>query len=244
MPSSRPTRRRRVERRQARAARRARLVALLVVLAAVFVVALAPHRFRRPDDDADVGHRPAPEPGHRRADAADHRDRRAARAGAAAAPDLAEPPDRDRLPLRRRRRAVPPAGRAPGERGPRAASRARHLRRRRRLAEVVPAGRRRARRRSTSARRSAATSTRRSTGRSSAIRPFVVEGKTYGSEIDIQPQNAPSLVVAVTQLVADPALDGRHAGRQRRDEARPGRRPRDRSSNRRSRATRTTPGTT
>ena len=39
-----------------------------------------------------------------------------------------------------------------------------------------------------------------------AIRPFVVEGKTYGAEIDIQPQNAPSLVVAVTQLVADPAL--------------------------------------
>lgn len=39
-----------------------------------------------------------------------------------------------------------------------------------------------------------------------AIRPFVVEGKQYGSEIDIQPQNAPSLVVAVTQLAADPAL--------------------------------------
>jgi len=39
-----------------------------------------------------------------------------------------------------------------------------------------------------------------------AIRPFVVEGKTYGSEIDIQPQTAPSLVVAVTQLVSDPAL--------------------------------------
>jgi hypothetical protein len=39
-----------------------------------------------------------------------------------------------------------------------------------------------------------------------AIRPFVVEGKAYGSEIDIEPQTAPSLVVAVTQLVADPAL--------------------------------------
>ena len=39
-----------------------------------------------------------------------------------------------------------------------------------------------------------------------AIRPFVVEGKTYGSEIDIQPQVAPSLLVAVTQLGADPAL--------------------------------------
>lgn len=38
------------------------------------------------------------------------------------------------------------------------------------------------------------------------IHPFVVEGKQYGSEIDIQPQTAPGLVVAVTQLVADPAL--------------------------------------
>jgi hypothetical protein len=38
------------------------------------------------------------------------------------------------------------------------------------------------------------------------IRPFVVEGRQYGSEIDIQPQTAPGLVVAVTQLVADPAL--------------------------------------
>jgi hypothetical protein len=39
-----------------------------------------------------------------------------------------------------------------------------------------------------------------------AIRPFIVEGKQYGAEIDIQPQNSPSLVVAVTQLAADPAL--------------------------------------
>jgi hypothetical protein len=39
-----------------------------------------------------------------------------------------------------------------------------------------------------------------------AIRPFIVEGRQYGSEIDLQPQTAPGLVVAVTQLVADPAL--------------------------------------
>ena len=40
-----------------------------------------------------------------------------------------------------------------------------------------------------------------------AIRPFIVMGKQYGSEIDIQPQSAPSsLVVAVSQLNADPAL--------------------------------------
>jgi hypothetical protein len=41
MPSSRPIRRRRVERREARAARRARRFALLVVLAVVLVIALA-----------------------------------------------------------------------------------------------------------------------------------------------------------------------------------------------------------
>lgn len=41
MPSSRPTRRRRVERREVRAARRARRFALLTVLAVVLVVALA-----------------------------------------------------------------------------------------------------------------------------------------------------------------------------------------------------------
>ena len=39
-----------------------------------------------------------------------------------------------------------------------------------------------------------------------AIRPFIVMGKRYGSEIDIQPQGSPSLVVAITQLTADPAI--------------------------------------
>ena len=39
-----------------------------------------------------------------------------------------------------------------------------------------------------------------------AIRPFIVMGRQYGSEIDIQPQGSPSLVVAVTQLTADTAL--------------------------------------
>jgi hypothetical protein len=39
-----------------------------------------------------------------------------------------------------------------------------------------------------------------------AIRPFIVMGKQYGVEIDIEPQNSPSLVVAVSQLTADPGL--------------------------------------
>ena len=39
-----------------------------------------------------------------------------------------------------------------------------------------------------------------------AIRPFIVMGRQYGSEIDIQPQSSPSLVVAVTQLTVDSTL--------------------------------------
>jgi hypothetical protein len=39
-----------------------------------------------------------------------------------------------------------------------------------------------------------------------AIHPFILMGKQYGSEIDIQPQSAPSLIVAVSQLTANPAL--------------------------------------
>jgi hypothetical protein len=38
------------------------------------------------------------------------------------------------------------------------------------------------------------------------IAPFVVAGHRFGSQIDIQPQNAPSLVVTLTQLRADSAL--------------------------------------
>ena len=39
-----------------------------------------------------------------------------------------------------------------------------------------------------------------------AITPYVVGGKHYGQQIDIQPANAPSVVVALTQLKADPSL--------------------------------------
>jgi hypothetical protein len=38
------------------------------------------------------------------------------------------------------------------------------------------------------------------------ISPFVLNGRTYGSQIDIQPAVAPSLVVTLTQLARDPAL--------------------------------------
>jgi hypothetical protein len=39
-----------------------------------------------------------------------------------------------------------------------------------------------------------------------AITPYIIGGKRYGSRIDIQPQNAPSLVVSLTQLKVDPSL--------------------------------------
>jgi hypothetical protein len=39
-----------------------------------------------------------------------------------------------------------------------------------------------------------------------AITPYVVGGKRFGSRIDIQPQNAPSVVVSLTQLEVDPSL--------------------------------------
>ena len=36
--------------------------------------------------------------------------------------------------------------------------------------------------------------------------PFVLNGRTYGARIDIQPVNAPSIVVSLTQVRPDPAL--------------------------------------
>jgi hypothetical protein len=38
------------------------------------------------------------------------------------------------------------------------------------------------------------------------LTPYIVNGRRYGSEIDIQPTGAPSLVVSVTHLKPDPAL--------------------------------------
>jgi hypothetical protein len=38
------------------------------------------------------------------------------------------------------------------------------------------------------------------------ITPYIVAGHRYGSRIDIQPQSAPSLIVSLTQLRADPSL--------------------------------------
>ena len=62
------------------------------------------------------------------------------------------------------------------------------------------------------------------------ITPYIVGGHRFGTRIDIQPQSAPSLVVSLTQLRADPSLklgsnvvSGRDASRHRRQ-------PRDRGA--------------
>jgi hypothetical protein len=38
------------------------------------------------------------------------------------------------------------------------------------------------------------------------LRGYVLDGKTYGSMIDIQPTGEPSIVVSITHIQADPAL--------------------------------------
>ena len=124
--------------------------------------------------------------------------------GPSTAPGLAEPADGDRLPLRRRRRSHPAPRRAPGERGSCAAvvhgifgggggSP--------RWYQLAGGGRRR----STSAPRSAATSTRRSTEQSSRSAPSWSRQDVRLRDRHPAPDR-PSVIVAATQLVSDPAL--------------------------------------
>ena len=49
-------------------------------------------------------------------------------------------------------------------------------------------------------------STRRVHGTIVGIEKVILNGKVYGQRIDIQPAAAPSLVVSVSDLAADPAL--------------------------------------
>lgn len=204
MPSSRPTRRRRVERRQARTARRARLVALLAVLVAVFLVALGLTAFGGTTS---------------RVSAIIPRQSQATVAQTRPATEIValRGPVRLQLPISQSRLtaigyhsagdgalSLEPVGHQAnegvvqrivhgifggGDASPK-------------WYQLAGGG--------TSALDVGAPIGSDvyspADGTVVAIRPFVVEGKKYGSEIDIQPQNAPSLVVAVTQLVADPAL--------------------------------------
>jgi hypothetical protein len=203
MPSSRPKGRRRIERRQVRSARRARRLALLVLLAAVFLVALAltafgggnarpPAAFTRPNLGSAVQARPTPEIVALRG------------------------PVRLQLPVSQARLTA--IGYHSANDGALPLSPVGHQANEGVLQRIVHdifgggggtprwyelGG-------GTSALdvgASAGTDVYSPVdGTIAAIRPFVVEGRRYGSQIDIAPQTAPSLVVTVTQLVADPAL--------------------------------------
>ncbi|MGH3008053.1 MAG: hypothetical protein ACRDLM_01410 [Gaiellaceae bacterium] len=202
MPSSRPNGRRRVERRQARSARRARRFALLVLLAAVFVVALALTAFGGntvrtafPLSKASLAAapvRPSPEivalRGGVRLQLPIAQARVTAIGYSAASGALALSPlghqVNEGLLSRLAHGIFGGGGGSPhwyqlGGGG----------------TSALDVG--------------AAAGTEvyaPANGIVAAIRPFVVEGKQYGSEIDIEPQNSPSLVVAVSQLVSDPSL--------------------------------------
>ena len=205
MPSSRPTRRRRVERRQARHARRARLVALLVVLAAVFLVALGLTAFAGTTTAPTSAIVP-------RVNLANVPQNRPATEIVAL-----RGPVRLQLPISQSRLTA--IGYHSAGAGALSLQPVGHQANEGLVQRVVHgifgggggspkwyqlAGG------GTSALDVGAPigSDVYSPvdGTVVAIRPFIVEGRTYGSEIDIQPQNAPSVVVAVTQLVADPAL--------------------------------------
>ena len=239
MPSSRPTRRRRVERRQARVARRARLVALLVVLSAVFFVAIALTAF---------GGTTTPTA------AIVPRQSQATTAQTRPATEIVAQRGQVRLQLPISQSRLTAIGYHSAGTGALSLQPVGHQANEGLVQRVVHgifgggggspkwyqlAG-------GTSALDVGAPigSDVYSPvdGTVVAIKPFVVEGKAYGSEIDIQPQNAPSVVVAVTQLVADPALAvvPRWSAARRSSDAWPTSPP---SRSRRSRATRTTPET-
>jgi hypothetical protein len=206
MPSSRPTRRRRVERREARATRRARQFALLVLLSAVLVVSLVFTAFG--------GHGPQP-----RISLA------AATLSAAPAPQTRPAPEivavrgtvRLQLPVSQQR--VTAIGYHAADDGGLALSPSGHQANEgvvQRVMHSIFGG-------------SGGSPSWYQLGGSTtsaldvgaqvgtnvyapvdgtvvAITPYVVGGKRYGSRIDIQPQNAPSLVVSITQLKVDPSL--------------------------------------
>jgi hypothetical protein len=204
MPSSRPTRRRRVERRQARAARRARRVALLVLLAAVFLAALGLTAFGgRPERTSAIIPRPS----------------LPTVAQTHPTPEIValRGPVRLQLPISQGRLTA--IGYHSAHDGALSLKPIGHQANEGVVQRIVhgifgggggspswyqlggggtsaidvgaPLG---------------SDVYSPVDGTVIAIRPFVVEGKKFGSEIDIEPQTAPSLMVAVTQLVADPAL--------------------------------------
>jgi murein DD-endopeptidase MepM/ murein hydrolase activator NlpD len=204
MPSSRPTRRRRVERRQARTARRARRLALLVLLAAVFLVALGLTAFGgRPQRTAAIIPRPS----------------LATVAQARPTPEIVALRGALRLQLPVSQRRLTAIGYHSAHDGALSLDPVGHQANEGLVQRVVHGifggGGGSPRWYQLAGGGTSAIDVGAPVGSDVyapvdgtvvAIRPFVVEGQTYGSEIDIQPQTPSSLAVVVTQLVADPAL--------------------------------------
>jgi hypothetical protein len=202
MPSSRPNGRRRVERRQARSARRARRFALLVLLAIVFVVALALTAFGGSTTRVSL---PLPKASLATAPARPYPEIVALRGGV-----------RLQLPIAQAR--VTAIGYSAAS-GSLALSPLGHQVNEGLLSRLVhgifgggggsPHWYQLGGGGTSALDVGAAAGTEVYApvdGIVAGIRPYIIEGKQYGSEIDIQPQNAPSLVVAVSQLASDPSL--------------------------------------
>lgn len=207
MASSRPTRRRRVERREARAARRARQIALLVLLAGVFVVSLLLTAFgggrsrvsssfaaaSLASAQAQVQTRPYPEIVAVRG------------------------PVRLQLPISQKRLTA--IGYHAADDGAMALSPTGHQANEGLVQRVFHSIFGGSGGNPSWYRLSGSTTSALDVGAPVgtnvyapvdgtvvAITPYVIGGKRYGSQIDIQPQNAPSLVVSLTQLKVDPSL--------------------------------------
>jgi hypothetical protein len=202
MPSSRPTRRRRVERREVRSARRARRFALLTLLAIVLVIALLLSAFggnARPVEplslaNAAVSKQTKPFP-----------PAAAPRSRAPADADRANAVHRDRLPLERRRRGRIVADRPKGNEG--VVQKLFH--------RIFGGGHGNPTWYQLGGGQTSALDVGAMPGTSVfspvdgtvvGLTPYVVAGHRFGSRIDIQPQSAPSLIVSVTQLRSDPSI--------------------------------------
>jgi hypothetical protein len=207
MPPSRPNRRRRVERREARAARRARQFALLVLLATVFVVSLLFTAFGGGGSHAPLS-------------------LAAARLAAAATAVQTRPypeivavrgPVRLQLPVSQKRLTA--IGYHAADDGGMALAPSGHQANEGLVQRIVhsifgggdgaPAWYQLGSGTTSALDVGAPVGTNVYApvdGTVVAISPYIVGGKRYGSRIDIQPQNAPSLVVSLTQLNVDPSL--------------------------------------
>jgi hypothetical protein len=205
MPSSRPTRRRRVERREVRAARRARNFALLVILAIVLVVALLLTAF---GGGSNGGLAPLAATGIATADAQ-----------TSPYPQVVAVRGAVRLQMPIAQNAVTAIGYHAADDGAMTLSPIGHQGNEGVVQRVVHAIFGGGGGHPTWFQLGGGTTSALDVGAAPGtgvyspvdgtvvgISPYIVGGRHYGAQIDIQPQSAPSLVVSLTQLRADPSL--------------------------------------